>query len=119
MLVLYAVYLCGFSLYSTKPSVRRDKPENNQINGVKQNHRQNSDTEQEYPENRPANLGTSPNETIEKMMGNAENIQEELPIDCSIEGQLAQVNPAEVSQKTPGKRSPTRFWKPRKRCVRN
>ena len=72
MLVLCAVYLCGFSLYSTKPSVCSDKPENNQINEVKQNHRQNSDTEQEYPENRPANLGTSPNETIEKLMGEAD-----------------------------------------------
>jgi hypothetical protein len=40
--------------------------------------------------NQAANLGASLDETIEKLMGDAESIQEEPPIDSSIENQLAQ-----------------------------
>lgn len=74
MLVLCIAYLCEFSLYSTKPSVCSDKPNNDQINGVKHGHRQNSDTEQEYPEQPGCEPWSPPDKTIGKLMGDAKRI---------------------------------------------
>ena len=84
VLVLCAAYLCGFSLYLTKPSVCSNKPNNNQINGVKHGHRQNSDTEQEYPEN--PGCERLPRRDYREADGG----RREHPIDSSIEDRLAQ-----------------------------